>query len=1121
MPLNFYSMSQKRSKNRFMQDTGLCKPLCAAMVLCSWLILSPATAKAADDVEITQAVNQQSTVKGTVVDINGEPVIGASVKIEGGTTGTITDIDGNFSLSVPANAKLSISFVGYQTQVVTAKPGIPLNVVLKEDAELLDEVVVVGYGTVKRANLTGAVSSVKMNDLADIPSTNLSSVLMGTMPGVTVSEATGNPIANASIKIRTSGSWNSEPPLYVIDGFIRDETYFNMLDPSEVDNISVLKDASAAVYGVRGAGGVILVTTKRGKEGKVSVNYSGSVGFSQGISMPEMMTGYQQATALNDMWRSELLLGSSSTYNFFSEDELNDIKNVDYNWLDDAWKNAVNTRHVLNVTGGSEKVRYFIGGSYLYSDGNFSNLDVNRFSTRMGLDVNFTKDLKMSFNMSYATKSTNMPLNNKDSEAALMYGTFSDLNRVPRWLPAYIDGMPVGYSTSESDTHPLAIFDSGSYRKNRNDDMAMSAKVDYNIKWVKGLSASLAVNYNRSASNGKSIYKPYTVYNFAPVVYLEGDDAYNGRMLTNTISGSQKLLNGNSYSDGASFGYSYQLNPQLNYHIKLKDHDISAMYVYEVAESGSNALSLTAKGLVVDNVDNIQGFSKDDITGSSGKGNMSRRMSHIARLNYSWADRYLFEGTLRYEASNNFAPDYRWGLFYSLSGSWRISEENWFKDNVRGVDNLKLRVSYGRLGNDKAVLGQWRQSYGFGSGAFLLGSGTSINNTTSLKPSLSGLVALDSSWEKTDNYNVGIDLNLTNGFSIDMDGFYKHTFDILDDAKSTFPQSAGVAESTPRLNYGIQNAWGFEFGLGYQKKINQDWSVNARANFAYSMSKIIKKYQNPGIIGTWQDEEGRIRGGEVGYKVWRGNDGKGDGMARTWQDIEDYIAYLTSHTADGKKESIEVLGNKWGDLKPGMLMFEDLGTTVANGTPDGIINSNGDNCIISKFDNPPYNYSLNLGFSWKGISVSALFSGQFGNDVIFDKGFYTAASGGKRSGDFLSESSNQLAEWYGNYAIANEDGSLVNPGAKYPRLDSKSLRGERSDFWMRDGHCLRLRTLNVSYSIPEKKLSKAGIGSCRIFFTANNIWTIINPYPYKDAYVSFWSDYPQLRTFNFGINIGI
>ncbi len=1117
MPLIINSMDQKRSKNRFMPNINLRKPLCAAMILCSCLIASPTVVFAADDVKTTQDVNQQQIpVKGTVVDVNGEPIIGASIATKGGITGTITDIDGNFSLSIPENTPLVISFVGYERQFVTPKAGQVLKIVLKEDAELLDEVVVVGYGTVKRANLTGAVSSVKMSDLADTPATNLTSVLMGTMPGVTVGEASGNPLTNATIKIRTNGSWNAEPPLYVIDGFIRDEDSFNLLDPSEIDNISVLKDAAAAVYGVRGAGGVILVTTKKGKEGKVTVNYSGSVGFSQGVSMPEMMSAYQQATALNDMWNEEIRSGGEPAdyeKKFFSEQELNEMKNVDYNWLDDAWKTAINTRHTLNVSGGNEKVRYFLGGSYMYNNGNFANLDVNRFSTRMGVDVNFTKELRASFNMNYATKSTNMPLNNKDAEPALMYGTFNDLNRMSRWVPAYINGLPVGYDMKEDATHPLAIFDSNSYKKNRSDDMSMGAKIDYDIKWVKGLSAGLSVNYSRSASSGKSIYRPYTVYTFEKQQYAGRD----GHLLTDKQIGTQTVLNGDSYSDGANFGYSYQINPQLNYHIKLKKHDLSAMYVYEVAESGGNRMSLTAKNMVVDNVDNLNGYNKKGIMAESSDNTKGRRMSHIGRVNYSWNDRYLFEGTIRYEASGNFAPKHRWGLFYSLSGSWRISEEAWFKNNVKGVDNLKLRASYGRLGNDKVSLGQWRQSYNFGSGTLILGD----NVMTTIKPSFSGLTVLDSSWEKTDNYNIGIDMDLRNGFSFNADGFFKHTFDILDDAKSTFPQSAGIAEATPKLNYGIQNAWGVELSLGYRKQFNQDWSLNAKGNFAFARSKVIKKYQNPGIAGTWQDEEGRIRGGESGYKVWRGKDGKGDGMARTWQDIENYIDYLASHTADGKKESIDVIGLKWDELRPGMLMYEDRGTTINNQTPDGIINSSGDNCIISKYDAAPYNYSLNIGFSWRSLSVSALLTGQFGNDVIFDKGFYTTASGGKRTGDFLSETSNQLVEWYGNYAISNEDKTLVNPNAKYPRLDSKSLRGQRSDFWMRNGHTLRLRTLNISYSLPKSVLSNIRISTCRIFFTANNLWTIINPFPYKDAYVSFWSDYPQIRTFNFGINIGI
>ena len=1117
-------MSQKISKKWFTPDTRMRKSLCAAMILCSCLIGSPSSAWAAGDVTEVQAVNQQVMIKGTVVEPNGEPVIGASVQIEGSKQGTITDIDGNFSISAPANAKLVISFIGYQTQVVHAKAGAPLRVVLHEDSKVLDEVVVVGYGAVKRANLTGAVASVKMDELTDTPATNLTSVLMGTMSGVTVGESTGNPIADASIKIRTSGSWNSEPPLYVIDGFIREASDFNLLDASEIDNISVLKDASAAVYGVRGAGGVILVTTKRGREGKTSVNYSGSVGFSSGLSMPKMMSAYQQATALNDMWREEVRsnIGNYEDYTFFSDQELSDMQGVDYNWLDMGWKNAVNTRHTLNVSGGTDRVRYFIGGSYTFADGNFADLNANRFNTRMGLDVKFTQNLKASFNMSYATKTVNMPLNNKDKEPQLMYGTFSDLARMPRWIPAYIDGLPVGNGMTESDTHPLAIFDSGSSKKKRDDNTSMSAKIDYNLPWVKGLSVSLSANYARTGANGRNIYRPYTVYNFEQPQYLGSDGVtyYDGRLVNSNVVSSKELSNGQSYYDSADFSYSYQINPQVNYNVKFGDNNLSAMYVFEVAESNSNALSINAKNIVIDNVNSLQGFDTNGLTGSSAFQPLSRRLSHIARVNYSFADRYLFEGTLRYEGSTNFAPKHRWGLFYSLSGSWRISEERWFKDNVRGIENLKIRGSYGRIGNDKAILGQWRQSYQIASGDLLLGSGDNPYSQTMLEPTLSGLTVLNSTWEKTDSYNVGIDLMLNNGFSFEADYFHKHTFDILDDAKSTFPQSAGISSSTPRINYGAQNAWGFEFSLGYRKQINQDWSVNAKGNFSFARSRVEKKYQNPGIIGTWQDEEGRIRGGEVGYKVWRGVNGKGDGMARTWQDVNDYIDYLTANTASGNKEDISVLGLSWNQLRPGMLMYQDRGTTVNNQAPDGIINASGDNCIISKYDNAPYTYSFNLGFNWKGVSVSALFTGQFGNDVLFDKGFYTAASGGGRTGAFLSDKSNQLSEWYGNYAISNEDGSLANPNAKYPRLDQNSLRGERSDFWMRDGHSLRLRTLNISYSLPNSVLAKSGIGNCRVFFTANNLWTIVNPFDYKDAYVGYWSDYPQIRTFNFGINIG-
>lgn len=1115
MPLIINSMNQKKSKKRFMQNVKLRKPLCAAMILCSWLVMTPATSMAADEVAITQNVNQQITVKGTVTDVSGEPIIGASVLIEGTTTGTITDIDGNFSLQASPKSTLVVSFIGFQTLKVPANSK-SLNLVLKEDAEVLDEVVVVGYGAVKRANLTGAVSSVKMKDLEDMPSTNLASVLMGAMPGVTIGEATGNPLGTPTLKIRTSGSWNNEPVLYVIDGFIRDADAFNALDPSEVDNISVLKDAQAAVYGVRGAGGVVLVSTKKGKAGKTRISYSGSYGFSQGVSMPKMMSAYEQGVAMNDMYKDMGLVGLPTTSNSFSDDELETLKGVDYNWLDEAWKNAQNTRHTLNVSGGSDKIRYFLGGSYMWADGNFSDLNTNKFNVRSGIDIDFTKELKGSFSINYSTRSSKMPLNEKDAEPDRMYGTFSNLVRMPRWYPAYIDGKPVGNGVSSTASHPLEVLRTGSEKTNRSDDIAIGSKLDYDIKWVKGLKVGLSFNYNRTSSTSRQVAKSYNVYNFVGI----GPSLY---IPTNTIDEAKpytSFTNAEKYESAANFAYSYQLNPSISYSRTFGKHSIDVMGVYEQSRSNvGNSISLSKTGMNIDGWESMDAY-QNYASGSAGFNTEERRQSYIGRLNYSYSEKYFVEAAARYEASTNFAPGYRWGFFPSVSLGWRISEEAWFKDNVSFMDNFKLRASYGRMGNDKAQLGQWREFYENAGYKTVFGDDEAV---LGIQPRLEGLVYIISSWEKTDSYNGGIDMRFLDCLNFSIDGYYKHTFDILDDAKSTFPQSSGVSGTTPKLNYGIQNAWGIEMELGYQKQVSKDWGVTAKANWAWNSSKVIRKYQNPGIEGTWRDENGRIRGGETGYHCL--------GIARTWEDVENYKTYLRSHLSD-QSQKVQVSGILEENFAPGMLMYEDIGSASyvdengvrRDGKPDGIINDN-DLRFISKYGTAPYTYGVTLGFSWKDLRVEALFNGSFGNDVIFDKGFYADASGGKRSGDFLSSTSNQLKEWYGNYCTLTQDEngniSLVNPDAKYPRLDSYSGRGLRSDFWMRDGHTLRLRNLNISYNLAGQFVKKIGLEQLRVFFTGTNLWTIINPYPYKDANVGYWSDYPQIRTFNFGINISL
>lgn len=1051
-----------------------------------------------------QTTEQIITVKGTVFDENKEPVIGASVIVAGTTLGTVSDMDGRFSLKAPSTATITVSYIGYISQKIKVSTA-PIVVNLQEESAKLSEVVVVGYGSVKRANLTGAVSNINMKDIADIPSPNLASVLTGTMPGITVSEPTGNPIGSATIKVRTNTTWNAEDPLFVIDGFIRDQEAFNMLDASEIENISVLKDAQASVYGVRGAGGVIIVTTKKGKTGKTKVSYSGSVGLNVGINMPEMMSAYEQGVALNDYWKQSVQYanGNENDITYFTDSELQKMKSLNYNWLDMAWKNSTNNRHTLNVSGGNEDVKYFIGGNYMYANGNFSDLYMNRYGIRIGVDANLAKNLTANFSVNYNSKNTSMPLNQKDAEAERMYGTFSDLVRAPKFIPAYIDGLAVGNSIPSNGTHPLEVLNSGSYRKSRTNDVSAGMSLEYKIEKIKGLKASISANYSNNSGYGKQLSKPYYVYKFyndgdshliSDVPYPTSDDNYR-----------RKITNGDKLYESADYSYSYQLNPKISYNNKFGKHDISSMLVYEQSESGGNNLNTYRNTMIIDNYEVMPGYSTEGMGNNSTINTLSRRQSFIGRFNYNYDDKYFIETATRYESSTNFAPEYRWGLFPSVSVGWRISEEDFFKNTFDFVNNLKFRASYGRLGSDKASANQWRSSYAQSAGAYTGGTAQQLM----LYPDLEGLVYYNSTWEKTDSYNAGFDLKVFNDFNFGIDGFFKHTFDILDDFKSLFAQSSGVSGTGPKLNYGIANAWGLEFDFSYNKRINKDFEIFAKANIAYATSKIIKKVQNIGNIGTWRDEEGRIRGGEVGYTCI--------GIARTQEDIDNYIAELKSNSTSG---TINVFGMTEDKLKPGMLMFKDMGSAAYmdadgnwhNGLPDGNINEE-DQRIISKYDSPPFNYGFSLGFTWKSLRIDALFNGSFGNDVIFEKGFYENASGGSRTGDFLSLSSNQLREWYGNYWTEN------NIYAKYPRLDENSLRNKRSTFWMRDGHTLRLRSVNVSYSLPKNWSNLVGVEQCRVFFSGTNLLTIINPYPYKDASVGFWSDYPMVQSFNFGLNL--
>lgn len=1080
-------------------EIGTYKKLCP-LLLVSLIYCSPyaaATAVASNNSITQQDVNQALMIKGTVIDSSGDPVIGASIQIKGTTSGTITDIDGNFTINGTNRSVIRVTYIGYEAAELRATP--TMRILLKEDTGLLDEVIVVGYGTAKRANLAGSVSSVQSKELEDIPMKDLASTLMGTMPGVNVGEVSGSPTANAKITIRTSGSWNAEEPLYVIDGFIRDAEAFNVLDPSEVENISILKDASAAVYGSRASGGVILVTTKRGKEGKTKVTYSGSYGVSIGSNVPEMMSAYEHASTLNQLYDAQYRWDATEIANnankYFTADELQAYQGLNHDWLGMGWKNSGNTRHTLNVNGGSDRVKYFVGGSYMWQDGNFKNLNTNRVSARIGVDAKLTKNLNASFNLNFSNKQTELPYNNNDAEPDRMYGTFGSLLRTPRWLPAYIDGRPVGNNVSQ---HALAIFDSGSYNRNNSNSLAGGMNFDYNIEKVKGLKASVAFNYSNSNSYSKRVAKSYDLYYYQ----TEGT---NNHIISNTpVEGNgyrRRFENAEGLQESSSFGWSYQINPSISYNRSFGKHDLSTMVMFEQSESRGNSLSGQRRGVLIDNYEIMAGFLTEGQTLNSTMSNGARQ-SFIGRFNYAYNQKYFLEATARYEGSSTFHPDTRWGIFSSFSAGWRISEESWFKENVTFMDNMKLRASYGRLGNDKGNIRAWEQSYQISSGNPFFGYGDVV--LPGLEPKYSGVLGTIVTWEKSDSYNVGLDTRFFNALSFSVDAFYRHTFDILDTPTSLLPQTAGIVTDIPKQNFGIQNAWGGEIEIGYQHKFNKDWSAQVRGQIAFADNKVIRKYQSPGVVGTWKDENGRRRGGEVGYLSM--------GLARTEEDCINYINYLKGLLRD-PNDQIEVFGKKEADLMiPGYVMFKDIrGSNDRDESPDGKI-TEFDQTHITSRDSNPFNYGFTLGFKWKNLSVDGLFNGAFGTQVCYEKAFYENNSGGKREGAWLSDGSNNLREWYNNYWTPE------NPNAKYPKLHD-GFKDKRSTFWVQNGHVLRLRNINVSYNMPKNIASAVGLEQLRVYFTGTNLWTIVNPYSYKDAGVSIWSDYPMIRTFNFGVNL--
>lgn len=1076
---------------------------------------------------------QNQTVTGLVVDVSGEPIIGATIMVVNGTVGTVTDIDGKFNIKVAPKSKLKVSFVGYTSQIISDLKN--PRIVLLEDQLKLDEVVVLGdYGSQKLRNATGAIETISTEELKDLSVGSLGDALAGKINGLHVSLSGGRPGSTPSLQIRQSsvnttitpssdlGGNASPTPLYVIDGFIADEGAFNNLDINEVENVTVLKDAAAAVYGARAAYGVVLVKTKQGKVGAPKISYSGQFGYTDALMLPKMLNAYDYGriynaaraanTATKDQESDDLRV------QLFQSDELEAMKGMNYNLLDKEWSAALTQRHSVNISGGTEKATYFGGVSYYQQEGNIGRLDYNRWNYRAGVNANISKWMKASLQVSGNYGETNKPKNVKGGGSD---GDFESLMLHVPYVPDQVNGYYIFHSGMENITNPsdqqkynfAAVQNASDNVENQNQNFSLNGSLEYDFGWSKYLRGlKVKASYSKNISTGKTntigtkidVYRLISRGGSGGHLYVGDEIEYNANTL-----GLYELNNGNSLGRSMNRSDSYQMNLTVSYARQFGKHYVSGLFSIEKAESEWEDLngSLTDPLPFTDgqssSVDsNAEGFAQTVTFNRSESG----MLSYVGRVNYSYDDKYLFEFMLRSDASAKFAPQNYWGMFPSWSAGWVISDEKWFDKDKTKIDFLKIRGSFGILGKDNVNAWLWTQLYTRNPDKGpIFGTNSSTNTSATIRMPKQG-VNPDVHWDKTYKTNFGIDMAfLKNRMSANLDFYYDMGREMFASHQGTsyYPNTVGI-QPAPE-NFGEVDTYGVELSLGWKDKIGKDMSYWVKLTTGYNDNKIRETGWKAAYDFDKLVKNERSDRGLWGYECI--------GMFRSYQEINEYF---------DKYGITKYLGNTKENVHPGMLIYKDVRgqydeSTGTFGPADGIVDEQ-DYIKISHRASNPYGGTLNFGFSYKDFSISAQFGASWGA--------YSLVPTTMRKESY-SEYSNVSAMWkdmfvYEDIYDANNIVTVAqNRNAKYPNIRYSSVNGAPSTFWKVSAATLQLRNMTVAYSLPKEWLRIIGISSCRFNLTCQNVFNFLNPYP-EGAWASWagsYGYYPNLRKFTLGVNV--
>lgn len=1032
--VNAKNASIEQVLNQMFKDSGYTYKIVNNQILIS-------TVKAVNVIEHQQ--QKSRTITGCVKDVNGEPIIGASVVEKGvATNGTVTDFEGNYTLTISSD-ELQISYIGYLPQVVKVHSGTSFyNVTLKEDTKTLDEVVVIGYGTQKKVNLTGSVASVSSSEIKDRVQTNVLSAVQGTVPGVTVISRPGS---TPSINFRGRGNLGTSEPLYVIDGAIADAAFFQSLNPNSIESISFLKDASSsAIYGSRAAYGVVLVTTKNGEKGKMNVSYSGLVGMKTPTYLPKTVDSWEYASMLNDgMYNRNAANGK---YQAYSQEEIDKFRNgtdLDYypntNWADLVLdKHVLTTQHSVSFSGGSDKVRYFMNLGYMYDDK--PNFMSGQDKTRYTLDTNIASDITKWFTVKGSIKYIR---NVSDTEHGQPW--MGNFLLVPSIMVAQQSNgewgsIAGGKQATQSfiTGNPLRALSNKNWSKSKTEETMYD--LGFDIKPVKGLVISGQGVFRGQEYKGKS----YTalqdeVKTFETGTPIGGTGTYTNSMSMNWSSVTRMLYTGT-----------------IKYDWSNSIHNITALAGTSYEHYKYEALSAGRKNFPSDALEDLNGGSNAGKDLSNGGGMTEYKiLSYFGRINYSLMDRYLLEANIRADASSRFYKDNRWGYFPSFSAGWRISQEEFMK-NISWINNLKIRASWGTLGNINNVGNyDYFQNYNLGSDYNF--NDEAVKGILESKPANLGL-----GWETVALTDFGVDIDLfDNKLSIVADYYIKNTSDIL--LGYNVPVETGIW-SAPSQNIGKVKNTGFEMALTYRGNVG-DLKYTVTGNIATNKNKVVDLAGSDDIISNGGDKirfilrEGEPIGSFYGYKT--------DGL------------YTQEEIDAGRFYTFGRIPNA-GDIKyvPQREDVKYYGDLEANEDKSHAAISGEDRTIIGK-DVPDFTYGVNLNLQWKNFELSV-----FGQGV---SGTMTAFESEQISAFMLNANPREFHR--GRWTQENP-----NPRAIYPRIyGGHSLDDYNqyfSDYQLFDSDYFRIKSISLGYMVPINVVKSWGLSSLKLFVTGENLFTL-------------------------------